>query len=44
MINRLLRILVYILLFAAIPIGGFFLYPTWVKYQVVETYFPPPVI
>jgi hypothetical protein len=38
MINRLLRILVYILLFAAIPIGGFFLYPTWVKYQVVETY------
>lgn len=38
MINRLLRMLSYVILIIVIPIGGFFLYPTWVKYQVVETY------
>jgi hypothetical protein len=32
------RIVSYVFFITVIPIGGFFLYPTWVKYQVVETY------
>ncbi len=37
-ISLILRIVSYVLFITLIPMGGFFLYPTWVKYQVVETY------
>lgn len=36
--KKVYRVLIYIILFSTIPIGVFFLLPTWVKYHVVENY------